>query len=180
MQSSHFENLEPSEPYLTSFKSIEQEQKDFQEMKPYFQAHPFNFPFLNQSEKEMKELFKLRRHCNKPFEFRPRPIRDFHQLDQLEYLKQTTPENKKTMEDQAKKKYKLVYDYHKFPAVFHRKQEILYQEELERKARERYYPDQIYLPRGIEKISNYEAKSDNKIKETSLIQDLKKKKVNSK
>jgi hypothetical protein len=138
MQSSHFETLNPTKPYLTSFAEIEQQRHDFNAMDHYFKRHPFTYSFLNQSDHELYELLKLRKECNKPFKFRPRSRMNFNQLDQLEYLRQMNPEHKQIMQTQATQKYQLVKDYHKFPYDFHQKQDQLYQEELKLKEQSKY------------------------------------------
>lgn len=138
MQSSHFETLNPTKPYLTSFSEIERERHDFKNMEYFFKRHPFTYSFLNQSDHELNELMKLRKNCNKPFQFKPHTRMTFHQLDQLEYLRQMSLEHKQIMQMQATQKYKLVKDYHKFPYDFHQKQDQLYQEELKLKEQSKY------------------------------------------
>uniref|UniRef100_A0A6C0EBF5 Uncharacterized protein n=1 Tax=viral metagenome TaxID=1070528 RepID=A0A6C0EBF5_9ZZZZ len=133
MQSSHFESFTPTTPYLTSFEEIKRENQDFKAMDYYFKRHPFTYSFLNQSDKELNDLRKLRKECNRPFQFRPRARMNFHELDQINYLRQMNPEHKQIMQKQAQHKYQLVKDYHKFPYEFHQKQDQLYSEELKMK-----------------------------------------------
>jgi hypothetical protein len=176
MQSSHFENLEPTTPYLTSFSEIERERKDFREMNQYFKRHPFTYSFLNQSNDDLNAFRKLRKECNKQFQFRPRPRLNFYQLDQLEYQSQMHPDHKKIMQEQARHKYQLVKDYHKFPYEFHQRQDQLYLEELNIKETERYVPDESILPLLVQSNS-YE--TNNKIVKP-VANNLIAKKVNTK
>lgn len=138
MQSSHFENLQPTEPYLTSFADIQQEQKDFENMDPYFKNHPFTYAFLSYPDNELNQLRKLRKYCNKKFEFQSRPNKSFAELDQFEYQKQLNPSDKLTMETFAQKKYKLVKDYYRFPYDFDQEQNRLHLKINKRKEEEAY------------------------------------------
>jgi len=181
MQSSHFENLQPTQPYMSSFQEIKQEQEDFAKMEPIFNNHPFTYAFLDQSDNELAELRKLRKECNQPFQFRPRPRRSFAELDQFEYKKQLTPCAKVTMEALAQKKYQSVKDIHRFPYDFDQEQMKHHQKIKKRNQQEAYIGDPnqaLYNVHWSSDKKNEKDSNENQLESTNTAKNLQKLKTN--